>query len=277
MRIAIMQGRLLPPLDGRTQAFPGADWAAEFPRAAAAGIDAIEWIYDERGATANPIASDAGTADVRRLAAAHGVAVASLCADYFVDRPLLRCERADLEERVRTLRWLIDRCRCAGIGRMVVPFVDASRIDSTADAEFAISALRSALPDARRAGVELHLETNLAPEPFAALLDRLEDDIVRVNYDAGNSASLGFAPADEFAAYGTRVGSVHIKDRVRGGSTVPLGQGNTDFPGLFHALRLVGYRGDFVLQVARGEPCDEVAWGRSNADFVRRNWEDLAR
>jgi sugar phosphate isomerase/epimerase len=37
---------------------------------------------------------------------------------------------------------------------------------------------------------------------------------------------------EEFAAYGERVGSFHIKDRVRGGKTVPLGQGDTDFASL---------------------------------------------
>ena len=38
--------------------------------------------------------------------------------------------------------------------------------------------------------------------------------MIKVNYDSGNSASLGYDPTDEFAAYGERVGSVHIKDRV---------------------------------------------------------------
>ena len=93
---------------------------------------------------------------------------------------------------------------------------------------------------------------------------------MRVNYDSGNSASLGFAVAEEFAAYGDRVGSVHIKDRVRGGSTVPLGSGSTDFEALFVALDEIEYRGDFILQVARGTPGDEVSWASGNREFVAR-------
>jgi hexulose-6-phosphate isomerase len=89
-----------------------------------------------------------------------------------------------------------------------------------------------------------------------------------VNYDSGNSASLGYRPRDEFAAYGARVGSVHIKDRRRGGGTVPLGTGDTDFPALFDCLRAAGYRGDFILQAARGRPGDEVAWATANRSFV---------
>ncbi len=93
--------------------------------------------------------------------------------------------------------------------------------------------------------------------------------MVKVNYDSGNSASLGYRPDDEFAAYGARVGSVHIKDRVRAAATVPLGTGDADFDALFDACE-IGYDGDFVLQVARGSAGDEVAWARANREFVRR-------
>ena len=92
--------------------------------------------------------------------------------------------------------------------------------------------------------------------------------MVKVNYDSGNSSSLDYRPADEFAAYGPRVGSVHIKDRVRGGGTVPIHSGDTDFAALFRHLAEINYHGDFVLQVARGPSGDEVAWARANRDFV---------
>src|SRR5207244_12736081 len=60
MAIAIMQGRLLPSSDGRIQCFPRERWRDEFALAAAAGLSAIEWIYDLQGADVNPIASDDG-------------------------------------------------------------------------------------------------------------------------------------------------------------------------------------------------------------------------
>ena len=69
---------------------------------------------------------------------------------------------------------------------------------------------------------------------------------------------------EEFGAYGERVGSVHIKDRVRGGGTVPLGEGDADFDAVFDALRTLGYRGDFVMQIARGVPGGELAWIAAN-------------
>jgi hexulose-6-phosphate isomerase len=122
--------------------------------------------------------------------------------------------------------------------------------------------------------VEIHLETSLGPAEFAKLLDSIPHPRLRVNYDSGNSASLGYSPANEFAAYGDRIGSVHIKDRVLNGGTVPLGTGNTDFPALFSCLEKIEYRGDFTLQVARGTPGDEVAWAKQNLAFVRSYWHN---
>ena len=87
MRIAIMQGRLLPPTDGRFQCFPREGWPDEFALAAAAGLDAIEWIYDLHGADVNPIAADDGVASMKALSTQSGVLVRSLCADYFMDLP----------------------------------------------------------------------------------------------------------------------------------------------------------------------------------------------
>ncbi len=103
--------------------------------------------------------------------------------------------------------------------------------------------------------------TALGPFDFANLLDRIQDPLVKVNYDSGNSSSLGFVPAEEFAAYGERIGSVHIKDRVRGAGTVPLGTGDADLPAVFAGMARIRYSGDITLQVARSEPGSEGRMG----------------
>jgi hexulose-6-phosphate isomerase len=276
MILGIMQGRLVPPEGGSIQAFPRDRWAEEFPRAADAGLDAIEWIYDGHGEDVNPLANDAGIREMKNLAVRHGVAVRSVCADYFMEKPLVRAD-GDASRRFEKLVWVLDRARSVGAGRVVLPFVDNSALRTAADEDEAVRVLERALPNAERTGVEMHLETALGPEDFTRLLARLDHPLIRVNYDSGNSASLGFAPAEEFAAYGARVGSVHIKDRRRGGGTVPLGTGDADLPALFHALRERAYGGDFVLQVARGAPGEEVAWARANRESVRRLWDEAGR
>jgi hexulose-6-phosphate isomerase len=168
------------------------------------------------------------------------------------------------------LVWLIGRCRQAGIARVVLPFVDAARIAMPPDERRALDVLRHIMPRCAATGVEIHLETSLAPQAFSSLLAQIPDPLLRVNYDSGNSASLGYDVDEELAAYGTRIGSVHVKDRIHGGGTVPLGTGAADLPALFSGLAALRYHGDYVLQVARGADGSEVESARQNRAFVVR-------
>jgi hexulose-6-phosphate isomerase len=267
-RIAIMQGRLLPPQGGCFQCFPRDQWRREFPRAAAAGLDAIEWIYDLQGADVNPLNTDEGIAEIRSLSRQYQVEVVSLCADYFMDRPFVTADPLEYQELSERLSWLLNRCHLARINRIVLPFVDKSRIETSEQRTRAIEIINRTLPVAEQLDIELHLETSLPPVDFASLLDGFPASLVKVNYDSGNSASLGYDVRAEIAAYGARIGSVHIKDRARGGGTVALGKGDADFVALFEGLTTIPYRGDYVLQVARSEPGNEVEWARQNRAFL---------
>ena len=86
---------------------------------------------------------------------------------------------------------------------------------------------------------------------------------VYVNFDMGNSAANGFNPKEEIQLLSKDIINVHIKDRVLGGSTVPLGEGNTDFSEVFSQLQNVNYSGDFILQAARQD-----IGKKSNKDFI---------
>ena len=270
--IGIMQGRLLPPVDERIQAFPRDGWAAEFELASAAGLGCIEWIYDQHGADVNPIGSAMGITRMRELMSQSGVVVRSLCADCLIERPLVRTTEGERTERLNQLQWLLGQCRQLGMNRLVLPFVDRSAITTRAEEEDVAKSLLQVLPVAEQSGVELHLETALDPQTFRSFLARFPHRVVKVNYDSGNSASLGYRPSEEFAAYGERIGSVHIKDRKLGGGTVPLGSGDADLGAVFTGLKVIGYSGDFILQVARGIAGDELAWAEHNRNYLETHW-----
>jgi hexulose-6-phosphate isomerase len=266
MRIGVMQGRLLPPIEGRHQSFPAKQWREEFPLAAEAGLNAIEWIYDAISENENPLGSDDGVAEIRRLSEKSNIAVVSLCADYFMAYPLAKGVAAEREERINKLFCLLDRCKVAGIRRVVLPFLDNSRIESEAEEAEVVRVMHRALAHAENADTELDFETSLDPHRLAALLAKLPR--LKVNYDSGNSASLGYDAREEMAAYGDRIDGVHIKDRVRGGKSVPLGTGNAEIPICLAHLHKIGYEGDFVMEAARGESGKELAWVRRNREFV---------
>lgn len=266
-----MQGRLCPPEGGRFQSFPRTGWRAEIELAPWVPLRGIEWIYDLYGVGANPLDTAPGRIDLKNTLRQAGVSVVSICADYFMDCPIVRTMRPLVDERTAKLKWLISICPELGITRIVLPFVDASRMSTSKDSEDVLFVLNQVLAQAAQEGVELHLETDLDPRSFKAFLDEIRHPLIKVNYDSGNSGSLGYSPVEEFAAYGDRIGSFHIKDRVLRGGTVPLGTGDVDFPSLRRALIDLDYRGDFVLQVARGAAGDELNWLK-HATSLAQKW-----
>jgi len=279
----VMQGRLSAPEDGRFQSFPRRSWREEFARAREAGFDYIEWIHDEygrgadqHGRSANPIFREDGLREMDALKQEFAVRTPALCGDWFMDFPLVRCTAEERARRERHLHELIPIAARIGAERMVLPFVDQSKMTNEEEKTIVIDVLKRALPVARRHGVELHLEADLAPAEFAAFLGRIEDTHLKVNWDSGNSSGLGYVASEEFAAYGERVGSVHIKDRYRkpegGTETRPLGTGSADFDDVFAAMRSVDYRGGVTLQVARGKANDEVNFLKDQLAFVKRYW-----
>jgi len=266
--IGIMQGRLVPPVDNTIYHFPRDTWTEEFELAAQANLDCIEWIYDLFGADVNPFSTGDGIKQIKLLSKQHHIKILSLCANCFMEKPLVRASTPELEERLGLMFWLLHRCQLMGINRIVLPFLDASKIDTDAEFESVIAVLKHVLKMAQETGVAIHLETSLVPSRFAELLAKLPSPMIKVNYDSGNSASLGYDPKDEFAAYGMRIGSMHIKDRIRAGGTVPLGTGDANFKVLSDHLKAIGYKGDFILEAARGTSGEEVLWAKRNREFI---------
>ena len=274
--IGIMQGRLSPPVGGRIQSFPVDTWREEFSLAREAGLDCIEWIYEVETETVNPLRTDEGVTQVRRLAEASGIAVSSVCADYYMVDRLVSPDGEPREATVEHLMWLMGRASLLGVRYIVLPFVDASSLRSSQEIEGLLAVLKSVKPVAERAGVELHLETDLQPVDLVTVLESVSHPLIRANYDIGNSASLGHDPVEELTLLGPWLGSVHVKDRVLSGGTVPLGTGAADFPTCFHLICAADFRGPFILQAAREEDLSEVELAIRNRRFVEEQLAAVA-
>jgi L-ribulose-5-phosphate 3-epimerase len=275
-RFGVMQGRLSPPENGRFQSFPGSSWRDEFARARRIGLDFIEWIHDAYGEACNPIFTQQGWAELAALKAEHHITTPSLCADWFMEFPLLRCTAEERQQRERHLHALLPVAAAIGADHIVLPLVDGARMIDSADQATMLAALGRALPCAERSGVSLHLEADLNPSDFAAFLRRMPHPMLMVNWDSGNSSGLGYEAREEFAAYGNRIGSVHIKDRDRRPDgtveTRPLGTGSADFEAIFAGLKHLKYAGGFTLQVARGSDHDEEQHIKTQLAFVKQHW-----
>tara|TARA_B100001964_G_scaffold227929_1_gene278458 strand:- start:122 stop:982 length:861 start_codon:yes stop_codon:yes gene_type:complete len=250
-KLGIMQGRLSPPVNNQIQAFPIDNWQYEFKKCNEMGLGCIEWIYEYSNEPVNPLFSDDGIIEIGELSNKWGVRISSVVADYFMDKRLFGVPEYEIEVNVEKLNFLICQCAAANIPIIDLPFVDSSALRTDEDKEEAVRNLVPLLILGEERGIKICLETSLPPVEFLELIRAFEPYKVYVNYDMGNSASLGYNPDDEIDRLGKYIKSVHIKDRVLNGDTVPLGKGNTGFDTVFLGLKECGYQGDFIFQAAR--------------------------
>lgn len=265
--IGIMQGRLLSPVNGRLQAFPGEDWAKEFPLARTLGLDAIELIFDVDEVGHNPLNSEAGLEQITSLVEKHNVKVNSVCADYFMTNGFLRVTEGERNENIRLLCELTWRCKKIGVKNIVIPFVDQAEIRTDYELKQVEHSLLSILKQTDGCDVCYALEMSLPAQTIVSLMNEVNHPRLKVNYDTGNSTASGFDVVSEIELLHKWIADVHIKDRKIAGSSCLLGCGDTDFDGVFNALARHNYRDIFVLQAQRG--ADEIETAKTHLQFIR--------
>jgi L-ribulose-5-phosphate 3-epimerase len=256
--IGIMQGRLLPKYQNRYQAHPVGYWQDEFQIASSLGLSRIEFILDFNDSAINPLLKPGGCDEILKMTEKTGVKVTTVCADYFMEAPLHSENESDAARSKGILFTLLDHGRDLGLTDIVIPCVDQSSIRDIAAKKRFVKQIMPAIEKAEKNNINLSLETDFSPQPFAELLDELQSKNVTVNYDTGNSAALGYDPAEELNTYGARISDIHIKDRVLGGGSVELGTGNAQFTKFFDALKKINFTGPFIMQAYRDEEGIEI-------------------
>ena len=275
-KIGVMQGRLLPKYKGRYQAHPIGYWKDEFEIAASLGLDLIEFILDYNDYEDNPLMSVSGCKEIEEISNQSGVHVKTVCADYFMDAPLHSDDLNVATLSAAVLRQLILNSQNIGITDIVIPLVDQSSVATLESQDRFINALTPFLIDLEEQDINLNLETDLGPSEFKHLLAQIDSKRVTVNYDTGNSAGMGYDPEQEFAAYGDRITDIHIKDRVKDGFSICLGQGSANFSKIFKCVQNYGYTGPFIMQAFRDDEGLEIfktqlTWLRSCLEVEDRN------
>ena len=254
--IGYIQGRLCSIVDGKIQAFPWRDWRTEFPTAQRLGIGLMEWTLDHDRLLENPLMTPEGRTEIRELSSKFGMRVKSLTGDNFMQAPFWKVSGALREERLVELDLVLDACADLGIAFIVVPLVDNGAMRNSEHEAAVIDALTARADRLRCDQLMIAFECDYRPADFARFIGRIPADIAGINLDIGNSAALGYDIAEEISAYGQRIVNVHIKDRVLGGTTVPLGAGSADIPKALRMLVSSGYPGSYVLQTARAQDGD---------------------
>jgi len=257
-KVGVMQGRLLNKYKGRYQAHPVGYWKDEFQSAQEIGLDCIEFILDFNDSIKNPLLTKEGLDQILDISEKTSVGVFTICADYFMDAPLHSKDLSVSEQSYKIFIRLLNNAYKLGVTDIVLPCVDQSSLNCQKAVERFVKKLHPLLELAEKNNINISLETDLAPEDFGALLNRFNSNRVTVNYDIGNSASLGFNPVEELDVYGERITDIHIKDRIFGEGPVELGEGDADFSLFFEKLNEFNYKGPFIMQAYRDDEGLEI-------------------
>lgn len=257
-RIGFMQGRLSPQVDGKIQAFPWTHWREEFPEAQRLGLGLMEWTLDHERLAENPLMTREGRREIAALSGGHGVRVSALTGDLFMQAPFWKASGAERTKLVAELDAVLEASAAIGLTEVVVPLVDNGSITSPQQAAALAEVLLPRADRIRGWKLKVAFESDYAPAALAQFIAGYPPDVFGINYDIGNSAALGFDCADEISAYAGRILHVHVKDRVRGGTTVPLGTGNADLARAISLIERSGYAGDYILQTARAADGDHA-------------------
>ena len=248
--IGILQGRLLPRYKDRYQAHPVNYWQSEFYIAKEFGFAQIEFILDFNDVEQNPLLFKDGIKQIKKMVKQTDVKVKSICADYFMEAPFHSTHQKQSE---KILKKLILNAKDLDVIDIVIPCVDQSTLKDDEDMEMLVGSIKKVLPLAEKYNININFETDLNPKRFKKLLNKFDSKNIKVNYDIGNSASLGYNPKEEFKAYGEYISDLHIKDRVLNGGSVKLGTGDADFKTVFKLLKKYNFNGNIIMQSAKAD------------------------
>lgn len=249
--IGFMQGRLCDMVNGQIQAFPWDDWQDEFKEAHRIGIHNMEWTLDQENLYNNPLMTELGREEIKYLGSTYNVDVISLTGDCFMQAPFWKASGPLKASLINDFRAIVKSCSALNIKIIVIPLVDNGSLASQLEEDELVETLLHESQNLLSLGVTIAFESDFAAANLQRFINRLPSELFGINYDIGNSASLGYDVNDEFLHYGDRVTNIHIKDRPLGGTTVPLGSGDADFEAVFKNLREYKYKGNYILQTAR--------------------------
>ena len=166
------------------------------------------------------------------------------------------------------LRWVRDSIRLTQALHtkvLLLPFFGKWALQTPAEIDHTVEALRELAPEAVKANVILGLEDTISAEDNARILDRVASKNVLVYYDVGNSTQAGFDPVKEIRWLGKkRICQIHLKDNPH-----YLGEGKIQFEPILQAILDIGFSGYANLETD-SHPGTLEADMRRNLLYVRK-------
>tara|TARA_B100000242_G_C43049272_1_gene490083 strand:+ start:1788 stop:2615 length:828 start_codon:yes stop_codon:yes gene_type:complete len=270
-KIGFMQGRLSNLVNNQIQAFPFEDWTYEFELAKKIGFDCMEWTLDYPNLHNNPLLIPEKKKEIELLSKSNNIEIQSITLDCCMQRPFWKERNTEIRNKlIKDFKLIINSSIINGIKLLVLPLVDNGSINNLQDGKLLIKILNSLELDLKKNNIMIAFESDYAPSNLLDFINQFDKISYGINYDIGNSASLGFDTEKELDLYGDRIINVHVKDRVLNGNTVRLGKGNADFEKVFQGLSDINYQENFILQTARSIDNNHFGELEINYNFLKK-------
>ena len=267
-KYGVMQGRLSSKIGNKIQAFPIKNWKSEFSKAKKLGLKSIEWTLDYKNLYKNPLLLKKSQLEIKRLSRKYSIKIKSITGDCFMQKPFWKFKNNN--KLLEDLKKIIKSSKDIGIDLIVLPLVDNGSLKNDKEIKNFIKISKSLKEYLKNTKVKLIFESDFHPIKLKNFIKKFDKRYFGINYDSGNSAGLNYNIDEEFKHYGDRISNVHIKDRLKFGKTVRLGNGNVNFLKLFKNLKKIKYKKNLILQTARSKTNKHMDEIKINLKFLKR-------
>jgi sugar phosphate isomerase/epimerase len=241
--IGILQGRL--SYSGNKLQFFPKNPLTEFPIARNTKYKFIEFFAERNLNRKNPIWSNIGIKNYIKSAKANNLCTYSFCDDYYINHNL--GERKTLNYALRVLK----RVQLLKIKKYIIPLYGKSFLRSHNQQNITkhISRIASVCSNYR---IELLLESNMSPQKFKEIKEKISNKNCFFLFDSGNRAVLKRSFYHDLKLFGKNIRHIHLKDKNILKKNVVIGKGIVNFDLFFSSLKAIGYKGSFTIESQRG-------------------------
>ena len=242
--LGIVQGRL--SYSGKKlQSFPKKPFE-EFKLASKIGYEFIEFFGERIKNNKNPIWTDYGIKNYKRISKKNSIKIYSFCDDYIINHAL--SSKKTLAEVVKTLQ----RLTKLNIKKYILPLYGKSEI-SIKNKSRIFKNLSTISNLCKKNNMELLLESNMSPKEFTILKRNINSKNCFFLFDTGNRILLKKNPVHDIYQFKNNIRHIHLKDKNIFNKNVVFGDGKVNFKSIFIALKKINYKGSFAIESQRGK------------------------
>lgn len=263
----------------------GASLDEKLALAAEAGFECVEFATPAEGAAPSLASTAAELAEVKALAAKHGIGLSSTLGGVFWQYSLTDNDENVRRQSIAYAGRCIEVAKALGAGCVLIvpavvylPHGSGLVVPYDVAYERALAAFREIAAKAETEGIDIGVENVwngflLSATEFCGFVDAIGSPRVGVYFDVGNVLPLG-DPADWIRIIGSRLKRVHVKDFKRSigniNGFVPLLAGDVPWDRVVAALEAVGYDGPLTAEMGGyAHHTKAVAYHTSTAlDFI---------